>query len=123
MRSFDELKALRNADIRILDRLGDWKPLERERGLLVIHAPWSGPSCRQMKNLTELLQQRPASHFLIYVVSSDSLSDEAVAELPRLPQGYGEIIPFAEGRFVDQIDSRDIADLDQLFDFIRDFGT
>jgi hypothetical protein len=123
MPTLDELRALGNVEIRILDRLDGWKPLDWERGLLIVHAPWSGPSCHQMKLLVDVLRQHPVSHFLIYVVSSDNLSDEAVARLPRVPHGYGDVIPFSGSQFVEQIDSRDIAEMNQLFNFIKDYGS
>lgn len=79
-------------------------PLVRsiKRGVVFVHAVWSGPSVVSLQRLTHQLKAVPLNDFQFFLYSSDYLGQEFLDEYGKFPSsgGWGECFWISDGAII-----------------------
>ena len=79
-------------------------PLGRsiKRGIVFVHAVWSGPSVVSLRRLSDQLKAVPLNDFQFYFYSSDYLGQKFLDEYGKFPSsgGWGECFWIRDGEVV-----------------------
>lgn len=103
MKITDQLHRELSADtvlrINQIDEVEEFELIQIERGLLAIHASWSGYSAMYGKAILNLLDKAETKNFEIAIIDIDSISPEKQTELLGFVcHGYFESIWIENGK-------------------------